>query len=152
MIVIGGVLVSIKNDDLEFLANEPNEFWKGITEIGNSVFAQTEISSIEIPKGVKIIGDLAFSECKNLKSVKLPEGLEYIEAGAFMSCTNLEELKLPASLKCIGNAAFVFCKKLKEITERNQGVLTKHLGTGKVGVKVVPEILLAILLFKLFLL
>lgn len=115
MIVIGGVLVSIKNDDLEFLANEPNEFWKGITEIGNSVFAQTEISSIEIPKGVKIIGDLAFSECKNLKSVKLPEGLEYIEAGAFMSCTNLEEVKLPASLKGIGNAAFVFCKKLKEI-------------------------------------
>lgn len=115
MIVIGGVLVSIKNDDLEFLANEPNEFWKGITEIGNSVFAQTEISSIEIPKGVKIIGDLAFSECKNLKSVKLHEGLEFIDDGAFMDCASLEEINLPASLKYIGKHAFSFCEKLKEI-------------------------------------
>lgn len=47
---------------------------------------------IEIPFGVKEIGEHAFAECTNLTSVMLPSSLEEVGTSAFASCRNLRQI------------------------------------------------------------
>lgn len=72
----------------------------GISRIGGN------IKSVTIPRGVKIIGEKAFKDDRELTQVTLPEGLESIGRGAFVDCRNLESVKLPSTLKIIGAMAF----------------------------------------------
>lgn len=46
----------------------------------------------EIPyvEEVRGIGQVTFSDCKNLKCVTIPANIDYIESGAFVNCDNLE--------------------------------------------------------------
>lgn len=68
------------------------------------------------PKSVKVIGEVSFEYCKNLKHITLSSGVTHIEDGAFACCLNLESIKLPSSLKSIGDIAFMLCKNLKTLT------------------------------------
>lgn len=70
---------------------------------------------LEIPKGIKIIGEYACSEWSKLESVIIPEGVIGISRGAFAHCENLEEVFLPKSLKYIDAGAFTDCPALAKI-------------------------------------
>ena len=72
---------------------------------------------IQIPASVRIIGESAFDECKNLKSVIFPEGtqLRKIEENAF-SKSGFTEVQIPASLRIIGESAFYNCENLSKVT------------------------------------
>ena len=61
------------------------------------------IISVDIPKGVKIIGGRTFADCSNLKTVKLRHGLEEIWGFAFEDCTSLTSIEIPSSVINIGN-------------------------------------------------
>lgn len=62
----------------------------GVTEIQDGVFADfTNIVSIDIPEGVKLIGDAAFSN-SGITSITFPESLEQAAAYAFNNCYNLK--------------------------------------------------------------
>ncbi len=54
-----------------------------VTKIHDFGFSGSEISSIELPNGLKYLGSDAFASCKNLKEVSLPGSLEYIGSGLF---------------------------------------------------------------------
>lgn len=54
-----------------------------ITKIRDYGFSGSEISSIELPNGLKDLGTHAFWDCKNLKEVSLPGSLEYIGMALF---------------------------------------------------------------------
>ena len=56
-------------------------------------------SHVEIPKGVKVIGELAFKSCTFLKSLTICEGVTEIERGAFWDCAYLESVTLPKVLE-----------------------------------------------------
>ena len=84
----------------------------GITKINNYAFAYTDLENITIPSSVKIIGDDAFYNCKNLKTVKLPTGVELYE-DAFSS-SGLESVELK-DVKLQGYFIFEFCKQLKSV-------------------------------------
>ncbi len=76
--------------------------------IGNTAFANCQgLTSIEIPKNVKAIGESAFTYCYWLEDLILEEGskLEYIGALAFNS-TDLIEVIIPKSVTHIGIEAF----------------------------------------------
>lgn len=101
---------------------------EGVVEIGARAFeGQENLTTITIPRQVKVIGDYAFASCENLAevvfergsllsslgqyafqyctaltSVELPDDLTIIEGGAFRGCTNLETVKLPANLQYLG--------------------------------------------------
>ena len=47
--------------------------------------ACSELKSIELHKGIKLIGCYAFEKCENLTSIDIPEGVE-IGTGAFKDC------------------------------------------------------------------
>jgi uncharacterized repeat protein (TIGR02543 family) len=77
-----------------------------VTDIGAWAFAQSGITGIEFPEGLKTIGDYAFYGCEGLTSIVIPSGVTSIGAGAFMNTINLAEVTIPSSVTSIGTDAF----------------------------------------------
>ena len=74
-----------------------------------------EIVNLEIPEGVKSIGEYSFYKCKKLKTIKFPNSLRIIGSRAFEGCTLLEEMNLPSGLENIGLYTFSQCQSLLSI-------------------------------------
>lgn len=52
----------------------------------------TEITAIEIPDSIEVIGARAFDRCLNLQEVILPESVEVVDGYAFATCLSLKKL------------------------------------------------------------
>ncbi len=63
------------------------------------------IKNIEIPEGIKAIGDEAFWGCCGLKEVKLPESITSIREAAFEK-SSIETINIPGSVRTISKEAF----------------------------------------------
>lgn len=70
---------------------------------------------VNIPDGVKSIGQYAFKDKTRITEISFPEGVEIIEAHAFERCINVTNLIFPDSLKTIGDNAFMRCYNLSFI-------------------------------------
>lgn len=91
--------------------------------IDESVFGYcTDLTKVNLPKGLESIKGSAFYCCKSLKSIRLPEGLEKIGVDCF-SFSGLEEVTLPASVRKVDHGAFRGCKQLKS-AHLNEGLAT----------------------------
>ena len=86
-----------------------------VSVIGEKVFYESSLTSVEIPEGITVIGDEAFAACSNLTRITLPESITYIAEGAFSS-TGLTYVSLPSNLKVIDKEAFSLCYSLQNIT------------------------------------
>ena len=71
--------------------------------------------NVTVVPGTRIIGDSAFSGCRDLVSADLPEGLDSIGRNAFQECVSLTGVSLPDSLNGIGSYAFTLCSSLTEV-------------------------------------
>ena len=91
--------------------NIPNK----VEVIGNSAFSNCYLKSITIPNSVKKIGKSAFSACRWMEKVNLGNSLETIGEAAFSICTKLSAVSLPASLTEIGPKAFFECSGIESI-------------------------------------
>ena len=74
----------------------------GVTEIGNSAFADLPITTATLGEDVTRIGEAAFMNCNGLESINIPDGVTAIEVGAFAYCYSLKELVLPESVHSLG--------------------------------------------------
>ena len=84
-----------------------------VTEIKYSAFQRNEdITKVTLPKSVKIIGNWAFADCKNLESINL-EKVEIIGESAF-SRTAVKSIKFTA-VKEINRSAFAECEALEKV-------------------------------------
>lgn len=88
----------------------------GTVRIGDDVFKEHAITSVQLPDSLQKIGNCAFQFCKELKEITFPEGLITIDGLAFAYCTQLENVVLPEGLKSLGDSAFRSCDSLTEIT------------------------------------
>lgn len=79
-------------------------------------FAYTKLSSIELPVGLKIIGDGVFAGCASLKNVNFGENNQLTSIGkkAFANC-NLSSIKIPRNVQTIEDSAFSTNQNLKII-------------------------------------
>jgi hypothetical protein len=84
-----------------------------------------------IPDGVRIIGEAAFADLKQLEKLfmceideydappveklTIPEGVEIIETYAIAYCENLESVSIPSSVRKIETRAFEGCENLRRI-------------------------------------
>ncbi len=75
----------------------------------------TDITEVDIPSGVRTIGEAAFAGCTSLKEVSIPSSLTTIGAGAFYNCTSLQSISIPSKVNNIGALAFYNCKSLADI-------------------------------------
>lgn len=61
---------------------------------------------VNVPEGVREIGQYAFYGCKNLQEISLPESLMEIGTHAFSMCSSLKEMTVPSGIDKIGESAF----------------------------------------------
>lgn len=91
-----------------------------IESIGESAFMNTGIEALNLPASIKQLGEKAFYRSK-IKSLTFEEGttLSEIPAQCFASCTNLTSLSLPASVSKIGSSSFSSCSSLRTVLIAN---------------------------------
>ena len=92
------------------------QFGNSLQEIGDEVFVNSGIISIEIPSSVNVISSSVFSDCRNLENVELNANIEKIPSYMFYNCSELETITLANSINSVGYAAFNNCKSLKSYT------------------------------------
>lgn len=90
-----------------------------VTKIGTSAYANTKITKVVIPNGIKIIENMAFSNCEGLQEVVLGTDVVEVADGAFMNCYSLSSISLNEGVYRLGHSAFSACYDLKEITIPN---------------------------------
>ncbi len=73
------------------------------------------IPSVVQEQEVRVIGEKAFENCKEINMLYIEEGTQIIKADAFKGCTNLKAVYFPKSLKVIETGAFSGCSKLENI-------------------------------------
>ena len=88
----------------------------GTVAISESAFwGCTNLASVTLPYGLRIIDNYVFNYCSNLKSVTIPNSVKSIGNQAFGSCTNLTNITIPNSVTKIGWNAFGSCKSLTNV-------------------------------------
>lgn len=83
--------------------------------IAEGAFARRNITSVEIPGSVKVIGREAFILNMNLSKVKMSEGVREIGAESFSRCYQLKEIDIPGSVHSIGKSAFSYCIGMNKV-------------------------------------
>lgn len=76
----------------------------------------SNLNSVDLPDGLKIIGNGAFRGCNKVTALDIPVSVTDIGSGAFQYCNNLTSLYIPASVTYIGNGAFRGCSSMASIT------------------------------------
>lgn len=77
---------------------------------------------IDIPKGVELIGDSAFSNCSNIVHLTIPNTVKTIGSFAFCDCRLLKSISIPKSVQKIENSSFLDCKNLEVIRILNKEI------------------------------
>ena len=87
----------------------------GVETIEGYALEACEMTGVELPAGLKKIGDHAFYHCYDLTEITIPEGVTKIGAYAF-SESALKNITIPKSVTEIGAYAFYYCYDLTEAT------------------------------------
>ena len=95
----------------------------GLREIGEHAFdgeSMWIIDEIRIPEGVTVIPDYAFHDCQNVHGYSIPEGVTEIGSYAFSNCGSsfVKEVTIPSTVTKIRDHAFFY----------NYALETVHLG------------------------
>ena len=86
-----------------------------ITTLEQEAFWGSELTSVIIGNGVKIIGDAAFGYCEKLASVTIPENVTTIGIISFLGCRELTSVTIGKNVISIGDGSFYDCEKLKDV-------------------------------------
>lgn len=90
-----------------------------LTFISEDMFtgkAKLNITSLEIPEGIKEIRDSAFRCCERLKTVTIPNSVTHIGNWAFWRCDRLTGIVISDGVTDIGHWAFCECRSLTRMT------------------------------------
>ena len=66
-----------------------------VTNLGQYCFANMPITFMQVPEGIEVIANNAFSHCEQLREIKLPSTLKVLEATCFAWCYSLPKIELP---------------------------------------------------------
>ncbi len=75
----------------------------------------SKVSALEVPNGIRIIGDYAFYYCYGLTSITLPDSVTSISDYAFQGCYSLTSITLPDSITDLGSNPWLDCERLSTI-------------------------------------
>lgn len=99
------------------------------------------MESVELPAGLKSIGENAFYSCTSLTSVVIPDKVTSIGSLAFFGCLKLESITVPAGITTLASSFVYGCTNLKKIefkgTQERWNALSIDPNTLPVGVSIV---------------
>lgn len=91
-----------------------------VTKIGAKCFVSDQsLIFMNIPGRIKVIGDAAFCNCKELRSVVIEDGFyanREIRPGAFSYCEKLENVSIGKGIRKIGFEVFNECYTLRNVS------------------------------------
>ncbi|MDY4812563.1 MAG: leucine-rich repeat protein [Ruminococcus sp.] len=91
-------------------------FDDSVKSIGDNAFeGSSNLSYVDINRGITAIGKYAFSNCSLLKNIVIPDGLYTIDEGAFQNCTSLKNVIIGNSVRSIETYAFYRCFTLSRV-------------------------------------
>ena len=71
-----------------------------VTEIEKDAFSHCKfLARIDLPSGLRLIGDGAFAHCRDLFDVFIPESVSYMGRGVFADCYDLGVVRVQAPEK-----------------------------------------------------
>ena len=89
-----------------------------VTAIDSTAFMNcSQLTSVQLPSTLRVIGKYAFSGCSSLAALDLPASLEEIGVQAF-SFSGLESVVIPENVRVLGVAAFGVCESLTSVDIR----------------------------------
>ncbi|MDO4957789.1 MAG: leucine-rich repeat domain-containing protein [Prevotellaceae bacterium] len=88
-------------------------------EKGAFVYCEA-LATVNLPKGLKSIGNQAFMGCESLKHIEIPSTVTTIGVQTFFGCHSLESIELPSDVESIGMIAFASNENLSKITCHNE--------------------------------
>lgn len=149
------VVGNLDNRDISTLNGLPNLSVLDMEQVNLEImpgyaFFKAKLTSVKLPKTLKVIREYAFYDCSGLTGLILPENLTTIETSAFEGCSGLTgNLVLPKGLTTIGMYAFVGCSGLTGDLILPEGVMTIEYGafcdcTGLTGSLILPKTLTTI--------
>lgn len=81
-----------------------------VTRVGNSAFYSCDdLTSVDIPEGVKEIGNYAFAYCRKLSFVEFPNSLERLGVFAFYYCNGITSFYITRNVKEMDRNPFAGC-------------------------------------------
>lgn len=90
---------------------------RGVKNIGEYAFSGCDsLTEVDMGSTVITVDEYAFFNCTSLKSVDFSDSLTSLEQYAFYCCSSLETAELPESLRYIRKGAFYKCTSLSDIT------------------------------------
>lgn len=90
---------------------------EGLEIIGEGAFSYNyDLKEISFPQSLKVIEDEAFNQCHELCSLELPRDMTLIGAHAFENCINLMTIRMPEKLDYLGPCAFWGCSVLNTVS------------------------------------
>lgn len=120
------------SDKIIYVCDKSTKVPQGTKIIGQSVFSQSPIKTLDLPCSLETIEEGAFYG-SSLTSVKIPEGVETIGPRAFQDCKNLKSVYLPTNIK-LENNAFAYNDNLTDIyyagTEAGWGITSANSNYG----------------------
>jgi len=75
----------------------------GVVEIGGYAFANSKLTAVTLPEGVKTIGMTSFYDCSKLENISIPDSIENVEKKMFRDCEALVYNELGGA-EWLGNA------------------------------------------------
>ena len=109
-------LLKIGSNALAYTAVDEIDIPEGVEYIGEYAFEGTKITGITIPSKIENLSIGLFLDCYYLKDVNLPDGLKAIGDVAFGHCFDLAGIAIPHGVTTIGYGAFAHCESLASIT------------------------------------
>ncbi len=89
---------------------ESSDLVNGCKVVNGVLIYAEPAKHVDIPDGVKIIGEGSFDYCDEFESVTMPDSVTQICNAAFNHASNISEITLSKNLESIGLAAFAYTK------------------------------------------
>ena len=96
-------------EELEYTLSEDGSYYT-VSGIGTVKNTEITVPAYYEGKPVKAVSDGAFKDQTQITAINLPDSVEMIGKDAFRGCTELTEFTVPRSLKAVGDGAFADCK------------------------------------------
>jgi hypothetical protein len=109
-------LQTIGNNAFRSTSFEYLDIPNSVTDIDESAFASSAVSTVTLSSNMQIIRKYLFSGCTQIRSIYIPSNIRVIDGHAFSTCYGLRKVKLSSGLLNINNNAFFDCRNLTTIT------------------------------------